>query len=101
MLFVKTKHFNFTDPQIQFLVMEHAEKFVISLNSKAFAKFVEIDLSYADVILSDNYFDLSAGVSKTISVEKSDISICLSLSQLKEKLKIRSIYDTYEKSGEE
>ena len=42
---------------------------------------------------SDNYFDLTAGDEKIVTVEKSGISKNISIDELEEQLKIRSLYD--------
>jgi len=94
-LFVKAKHFDFIAPEISVDVSEEDDKFVIQVQSKAFAKYVELDLSEADAVFSDNYFDLSAGVPKTVELMKERISRSLTLDELKEQLTVRSLFDTY------
>jgi beta-mannosidase len=94
-LFVKSKHFNFADPQLEFSVTEEADTFSLLITSKAFAKFVALELESDDVIFSDNYFDLSADKEKTVEISKSDMSQPLTLEELSQQLKIRSLYDTY------
>ena len=95
-LFVKSKHFNFYDPELAFDVSECEDKFVIHVSSKAYAKFVEVDLKDTDAVFSDNYFDLSAGDIKTIYVKKENISKNISPEEFKNQIKIRSLFDTFE-----
>ncbi|MCX7670108.1 MAG: glycoside hydrolase family 2 protein, partial [Anaerolineae bacterium] len=45
----------------------HAEELVITVRGQALARFVELALASADVIFSDNYFDLPAGRAVTVS----------------------------------
>lgn len=59
-LFVKCKHFGFLDPHIKVEIFEENDKFVLQLNSEAYARFVELSLEKADANFSDNYFDLSS-----------------------------------------
>jgi beta-mannosidase len=93
LLFVKPKHFNFINPEIKTTFNESDRKFIIKLKSKAFVKSVELDLKEEDCRFSDNYFDLTAGDEKIVTVEKSGISKNISIDELEEQLKIRSLYD--------
>ena len=96
LLFVKPKHFEFVDPDLDVEVREESEQFILSVQAKAgLAKYVELDLLDADCKFSDNYFDLSAGEVREIIVQKDSLSEGLDLEEMKEKLKIRSIYNTY------
>jgi len=97
LLFVKPKHFNFLNPGIKAAISESDMEFIIKLKSKTFAKSVELDLKEADCRFSDNYFDLTAGDEKIVTVEKSDISKNISIVELKEQLEIRSLYDIEER----
>ena len=74
--------------------MQNEDKFIIEVCSKAYAKFVELDLKTADAVFSDNYFDISAGVTKIIEINT--LSESLTLAELKQQLKVRSLFDTYE-----
>lgn len=69
-MFVKPKHFSFVDPELEAVLTEEAEQFVITVKSKAYACFVGLDFKERDAIFSDSYFDLSAGVSRTVTVAK-------------------------------
>lgn len=95
-LFVKSKHFNFSNPELKAEIIEQADKFIIKVTSVAYARFVELDLKDADAIFSDNYFDLSAGEVKTIEIDKKDLFKDLALEKLEESLKLRSLFDTFE-----
>ncbi len=53
------KHFNFTKPNISCKVISDDEDRYIELKSDTYAKNVFIDFTSSDVILSDNYFDLT------------------------------------------
>ncbi|NJD01192.1 MAG: glycoside hydrolase family 2 protein [Ruminiclostridium sp.] len=92
-LFVRPKHFEFLDPGLSFEVVDSGDEFVIEVRSKAFAKYVELDLKDADCVFGNNYFDLSAGERKRVRLEKSRISRSMSADELKRSLKVRSIFD--------
>ncbi len=92
-LFVKEKHFEFIHPELSLAVREEATQFIIEVTSKAFARFVELDLKEIDCRFSDNYFDLSAGEVKIIAIEKTRLSRQLTLAEMKTKLSVRSMYE--------
>lgn len=93
LLFVKNKHFEFVRPEIAVTVEESDDQFLIRLCSKAYARYVGLDLTFADCIFEDNYFDLSAGDTKLIRVKKDDLSMSLTAEEFKSQLQIRSIVD--------
>lgn len=95
LLFVKDKHYDFQQPEIQADVKEQDDRFVIQLHSKAYARYVELSLSGADGIFSDDYFDLPAGEDRKVELLKKEISVPLSKAELEQQLVIRSLYDTY------
>ncbi|WP_411334722.1 beta-mannosidase [Metabacillus indicus] len=92
LMFTKPKHFIFLNPELTYDVSERTDAYEINVSSQAFAKFVEVDLKTADCKFSDNYFDLSSGDSKTITVKKESLSERLSLNAFKDKLQLRSVY---------
>ncbi|MBE3102009.1 MAG: glycoside hydrolase family 2 protein, partial [Firmicutes bacterium] len=96
LLFVKPKHFNFLNPKIKAAVNEIKDQFIITLESQAFAKSIELDLRKADCKFSDNYFDLSAGYIKRAAIDKSSLSDELNLDEVRNQLKVRSLYDIEE-----
>jgi len=93
LLFVKNKHFEFLQPEIDATVEEGDGQFLIRLSSKAYARYVGLDLAFADCIFEDNYFDLSAGDIRLVRVNKDDLSLPLTLEEFKSQLQIRSIAD--------
>lgn len=95
-LFVKSKHFHFINPEIKTNISEEKDSFIIKVTSSAFARFVELDLKSADAIFSDNFFDLSAGNIKIIEVKKLNLSRKLTLKDFESMLIVRSLFDTFE-----
>ena len=76
-LFVPPKHFEFEDPQLE--LWQEGE--MVCIRSSAFAKGVELGNKDGDLLLSDNYFDMDAGVERVRVMQGS-----------MEGLSVRSIY---------
>lgn len=98
-IFVKDKHFEFKDPEIKFDIEEKAGCYNIRIRSAAYARFVELSLENTDCIFSDNYFDISAGEEKIVTVSKDDLPSGINPAGLKQDLKVRSIFDIAEKAS--
>jgi beta-mannosidase len=96
-IFVPFKYLALEQPEISFDVKEEAEQFLITLRAKKLAAFVELDFAEKDAIFEDNYFYISGDEEKVITLAKSDITgeQFGDASQLKEKLLVRSLRDTY------
>lgn len=78
-LFTAPKHFEFKDPQLDYVVNGDE----ITVSAKKYAKYVEIDSPDSDFILSDNYFDLNGGEFKTVKLLSGNYGA----------IKLRSVYD--------
>lgn len=87
-LFVKPKHFEFSEPRIEVSAKKVDGVVYLSLVSKSFAKSVEVSFGSYDLQLSDNYFDLFSDTPRTILV-KTD----LSAEELLDDISIMSVYD--------
>lgn len=94
-LFVKTKHFDFLQPEIHCEIAESDEGFIVKVQSKSFAKYVWLDLRDADCRFSDNGFDLIPGFAKEIEVKRESLSKPLEPAEFMEQLEILSLVDTY------
>jgi beta-mannosidase len=92
-LFVKSKHFAFTDPKLQWQVCEVKDDYVLSIRSESLAKYVELDLVDLDCQFSDNYFDIPAGMVKNVVVKKENLPPSVTAAEFDRKLKMRSLYD--------
>lgn len=77
-LFCPPKHFEFENPDIQLDIQGNT----IYVHAHKFAKSVEIYSPNSDFILSDNFFDMNAGI-RAIQVIKGNA----------ENIKVRSVYD--------
>jgi len=79
-IFSVPKYFHYADPKLRV----YREGEFIMVESKAYAKGVEIQNSNEDLILSDNYFDMNPGI-RAVRI----------LRGMPEGLKVRSVYDIH------
>lgn len=87
-IFVKPKRFKYDKPEISVNVTKKGEMCCIQLCADVFAQNVEIDFCETDLILSDNYFDITDN--SVIEVyAKTDMDV----NEIKKQLRIRSVYD--------
>jgi beta-mannosidase len=91
-LFVKDKHFKFKDPKIDFFIIDAGDNFEITVQTKAFARYVYLDLEKDDCRFSDNYFDMTEE-KKRITVCKKSLSAALSAGEFASQLRITSVFD--------
>lgn len=90
--FVPTKHLSLHKPELAIDVSEADGQLAITLESNTLARFVEVSLVGADVVFSDNYFDLPAGRVRTVTAPlPANGSLC----QAQEVLQVRSLYDAF------
>ena len=92
--FVPTKYLSLVDPQINADVTLKEGLLAIELSARSLARLVECSLTGADVIFSDNYFDLPA--QRVISVTAL-LPAGWDLATAQAALKVRSVYNTYSK----
>jgi beta-mannosidase len=99
--FVPNKHLSLTDPEIKTSLHLDKEDLVITVTAKSLARFVELKLKGADVVFSDNYFDVPPGQKVRITCTKpNDLSLssaeaALSVYSLYEALSVYSLYDSF------
>lgn len=89
--FLPEKRMALGDPGLQAEVIgtsEDGTRLQIKVSTRRLARFVEIAITGADVIFSDNYFDLPAG--RQVVVE-CDLPQGLTLEQIRERLQVRSL----------
>ena len=96
MIFSYPKYFHYLDPQLSYRI--EGDEIVVS--AKAYAKGVEILNLSEDLILSDNYFDMSAGEKRVKILGKASRKVEDPAdweNQVKEQLagglNLRSVYD--------
>jgi beta-mannosidase len=90
--FVPTKHLAMDEPAISARLHVEQGQIRIELVSHSLARLVECALEGAEVVFSDNYFDLPAGRTVNISAP---LPTGWTLSQVQAALTVRSVYDSY------
>jgi beta-mannosidase len=90
--FVPTKHLLLSDPALAANLRDEKDQLIIELASHSLARLLELSLEGADVIFSDNYFDLPAGRTVTVSCP---LPAGWTLAQARLALRVRSVYDSY------
>lgn len=88
LLYVKPKRFAFRKPEITGEVIKKDGKLFISVKSDTFAKGVEVDFTASDVMLEDNYFDITD--KNGVLIEVID---CADEKLLSEQIRFKSVYD--------
>jgi beta-mannosidase len=91
-LFAPSKHLALADPQIGVEVQSSAAQLTIRLQGRMLARFVELTIEGADVVFSDNYFDLPAGRSVSVTCP---VPAGWSAQQAEQALRVRSLFDSY------
>ncbi len=87
-LFTVPKYFEWQQPEIKIAASENNGIITFKVSSDKFAKGIEIDFANHDVILSDNYFDIT-DKNEYIITCKTDIP----LKELTKDITIKSVYD--------
>jgi len=90
--FAPNKHLCLTDPSLVVEVHRDGRQLVFEVTAQTLARFVELALDGADVVFSDNYFDLPAG--RTVTVTCS-LPQGWTLERAQEALRVRSLYDSF------
>jgi beta-mannosidase len=90
--FAPTKHLALVEPEISAQLRVEQERIRIELTSQSLARLVECALEGAEVVFSDNYFDLPPG--RTVSIS-APLPAGWTASQAQAALRVRSIYDSY------
>jgi beta-mannosidase len=90
--FVPTKHLALVEPEITAQLQIQQGQVCIELASRSLARLVECALEGVDIVFTDNYFDLPAG--RTVSISAA-LPAGWTLSKAQSAFKIRSIYDSY------
>jgi beta-mannosidase len=90
--FVPTKHLALVAPEISTQLRVDQGQVRIELTCHSLARLVECSLEGAEVVFSDNYFDLPAN--RTVSIS-TPLPADWTPSQAQAALKVRSVYDSY------
>lgn len=90
--FAPIKHLSLIDPDICFYLSKENGKLFVELTSQSLALLVEVSLIGADVVFSDNYFNLPAGRTTRISCS---LPTGWTLNRATKALCLRSVYNSY------
>jgi beta-mannosidase len=90
--FVPDKHLALSDPQLKATVAQDGEQLHITVQAITLARFVKVGLNGTDVIFSDNYFDLPANETVTITCP---LPSGWTLAQAQSALTVSSLWDSY------
>jgi beta-mannosidase len=90
--FTPIKHLSLTDPAVTADLTCDGEQLFIDLKARSLALLVEASLEGADVVFSDNYFNLPTGREYRISCP---LPAGWTLNQAREALRLCSVYDSF------
>lgn len=91
-VFAPIKHLSLTDPAVTMNMRGEKNQLNFELSSKSLALLVEVSLTDADVVFSDNYFNLPAGRRVRISCPLPE---GWTLSRARKAFCLYSVYDSY------
>ena len=90
--FAPIKHLSLENPVIHANLHTQGDQFVAELTSQSLAILVEVALNNADVVFSDNYFNLPVGRTVQISCP---LPAGWTLERAIKEFQVRSVYDSY------
>jgi beta-mannosidase len=90
--FVPIKHLSLADPAITLELQSQDGNLIVDLISRSLALLVEVSLTGADVVFSDNYFNLPPGRSVRISCP---LPPGWTLTRAQKEIRVLSVYDSY------
>jgi beta-mannosidase len=91
--FIRNKHLNLVNPQLKAYLHEGDGELVhIQVEARYLARFVELSLDDADVVFSDNYFDVLPGEAVRVELTKPE---GWTLDDVGKSLTVFSLYDSF------
>jgi beta-mannosidase len=90
--FAPIKHLELADPGLKINVSLKEGTLTFEVSAQSLARFVELALEGADVVFSDNYFDVPAGATMKITAP---LPSGWTLEQARGALQVRSLIDSY------
>lgn len=90
-IFVVPKHYNYIKPRYITELTQTGKRFLLNIKTDVYACFVEVQFTEADIVLSDNFFDISTPDGVTVYFECESITV----DELKEQINLRSIADSF------
>ena len=90
--FAPIKHLSLADTAVTVELRSEKGQLIVGLTSRSLALLVEVALTGADVVFSDNYFNLPPGRTARISCP---LPAGWTLSRARKAFRLRSVYDSY------
>ncbi|WP_320929626.1 glycoside hydrolase family 2 protein [Hungatella sp.] len=94
-LFVKPKYFDFKTPEYRISVTEKADVFCIHADADTYVSYAELSLDGYDVVLEDNFFDITSEEGVAITVDKKEFPNQVTAEEVAAALHIRSVADSF------
>ena len=94
-LFVKPKYFDFKTPEYRISVAEKADVFCIHADADTYVSYAELSLDEYDVVLEDNFFDITSEEGVDITVDKKEFPNQVTAEEVAAALHIRSVADSF------
>jgi len=94
--FAPIKHLSLADPAVTVDLRSEKDQLIVGLTSRSLALLVEISLTGADIVFSDNDFNLPPGRTVRVSCP---LPAGWTLSRAQKAFRLRSIYDSYSHSA--
>ena len=90
--FVPIKHMNLADPGLKAAVRADKDGWAITVRARSLARFVRLKVTGRDEPLSDNYFDIPAGESRTVTLPRAKGETAAGIGS---RLKLLDLYHSY------
>ena len=90
--FVPSKHLSLAEPALSVEPHQDGEHVALEVTAQRLARFVELSLDGVDVVFSDNYFDVPAGRTATVTCP---LPTGWTLDRVRAALRVRSLYDSF------
>jgi len=90
--FAPNKHLELAAPQLETKTSIAGQYLIIKIKTGCLARFVELELDGVDVVFSDNYFDLPAGQTATVTCP---LPNDWTVEQARSAVRLRSLFDSY------
>ena len=90
--FVPNKHLSLAAPALSAGVRQDGNQLAFEVTAQSLARFVELALDGVDVVFSDNYFDVPAGRTVTVTCPLPD---GWTVEQARAALRVRSLYNSF------
>jgi beta-mannosidase len=90
--FAPNKHLKLVEPGIKVNVSKLKGELQLNLTAHSLARFVELKIAGKDVVFSDNYFDIPAGDTVTVTCP---VPEGMTIAQIRRAVKVSSLYESY------